>query len=267
MVNEVRYERLRPPQIQTARQACPVLYIPIGALEWHGLHNVVGLDTLKAHELCIRCAQAGGGLVFPPMYFGENRLAGLMEINARDHDQIIAGYGLTPAHFSPEAFSRTANQQDDDYARLLVHLLFQGQSLGFEVVVFCAGHYPLLDFARAACHLFHQKWYQRRRIHCIPWAFTGYELVKDEFPAAGDHAAWWETSLMMHLCPDLVDLSQLPQDPNNWIGVAGVRGPNEANAQDGARGTQLIITRVLEKVNDRLKNPGHYHGHGLRLET
>ena len=70
---EVRYERLRPAQIVEARNAAPVAYLPIGTIEWHGEHNPVGLDTLKIHALAIRCAQRSGGLVFPPLYYGESR--------------------------------------------------------------------------------------------------------------------------------------------------------------------------------------------------
>ena len=60
----VRYERLRPSQIVDRRQACPVAYLPVGTIEWHGEHNPVGLDTLKMHALLIRCAEELGGLMY-----------------------------------------------------------------------------------------------------------------------------------------------------------------------------------------------------------
>ena len=44
------------------RERCPVAYLPLGTLEWHGLHNPVGLDALKAHALAVRCARSGGGV-------------------------------------------------------------------------------------------------------------------------------------------------------------------------------------------------------------
>ena len=64
----VQYERLRPAQIVERREACPVAYLPIGTIEWHGEHNPVGLDTLKMHQLLIECARKIGGLVLPPLY-------------------------------------------------------------------------------------------------------------------------------------------------------------------------------------------------------
>ena len=48
MEREVRYERMRPVEIREAREDCPVVYIPLGTLEWHGLHNPVGHDAERA---------------------------------------------------------------------------------------------------------------------------------------------------------------------------------------------------------------------------
>ena len=55
---EVRYWMCRPEQAVVRRKQCPVVYIPIGALEWRGLHNPIGTDTLQAEGLAILCARA-----------------------------------------------------------------------------------------------------------------------------------------------------------------------------------------------------------------
>lgn len=68
MSTEVRYWMMRPHQVVERRTACPVLYIPIGTIEWHGPHNPLGADTLQAEGLAIERAGRGGGLVFPPLY-------------------------------------------------------------------------------------------------------------------------------------------------------------------------------------------------------
>jgi creatinine amidohydrolase len=57
----------RPEQIAARCESCPVAYIPIGTLEWHGPHNPVGADTLQAEGLALLCASKGSGLVFPPL--------------------------------------------------------------------------------------------------------------------------------------------------------------------------------------------------------
>ena len=77
-----------------------MVYVPVGTLEWHGVHNPVGADTLQAEGLAMLCAQQGGGLVFPPLYYGESRLEALMEANARDRDSIAAKMELSPDNFT-----------------------------------------------------------------------------------------------------------------------------------------------------------------------
>ena len=84
----VQYERLRPAQIVARRTAYPVAYLPLGTIEWHGEHNPVGLDSLKMHALLVRCAREIGGLVFPPLHYGENREQALMEVNTNARGRI-----------------------------------------------------------------------------------------------------------------------------------------------------------------------------------
>lgn len=249
MAGEVRYERLRPRQIVEAREACPVAYLPIGTIEWHGLHNPVGADTLVSQALAIRCARAGGGLVFPPLYYGEPREEGLMEANSAEREQIAAAMGLPPENFAPGYMHTDTLSEHERYVRLLVHMLFQMESLGFRAIVLMAGHYPLLRHARAAVEI-----YSLESSKARAWACTGYELVRDEIPDAGDHAAAWETSLMMALRPDLVDLSRLPKgdDPADLIGVGG-RDPRKfASPEYGQRGVEAIVRRIGQKVKEML---------------
>jgi len=52
----VCYERLRPAQAVARRKRCPLAYLPLGIIEWHGPHNPLGLDGLGVHELCVRAA-------------------------------------------------------------------------------------------------------------------------------------------------------------------------------------------------------------------
>ncbi|MCL5269182.1 MAG: creatininase family protein [bacterium] len=268
MAREVRYERLRPAMIRDAREADPVAYVPVGTIEWHGLHNPVGLDTLKAHQLCIRCAQAGGGLVFPPLYYGECRDEALLESSERHRDAIAEIMGWPAANFQPGQMRRTPAEQVSAYQTLLVHMLNECRTLGFKVIVLCAGHYPLIDHARAAAATFHQQRWRGSDVTAIPiaWAFSGYELVRDAIPDAGDHAGFWETSLMLELEPDLVDLSTQPADPQApLIGVGTKRPLREANREFGARAVKLIVERVIEQVRQRLDNPWEFYGHGLRF--
>lgn len=258
----VRYERLRPDQIVARRRECPVAYLPIGTIEWHGVHNPVGLDTLKIHALLCACADEIGGLVFPPLYYGENREQALMEANANDRDLIAKEMELPSQNFTSGYMVEGVSIQNRNYQSLLVHILHQIKSLGFKVVVIGAGHYPLLDHARAAAALFHQ---EQSRPKMVAWAMSGYELVRDQFNPCGDHAGKWETSLLMHLDPGMQDLARVKDDPNAKPVGASDNGILESNVEFGKKATHAIIKAVRLRVEELLDNIDRHQGHGAPM--
>lgn len=264
MQPEVRYHMLRPAQIVARREACPVVYIPIGTIEWHGVHNATGADTLQAEGLALACARRGGGLVFPPLYYGESRLEALMEANAADRDRIAEKMGLSPDNFLPERQPFSATEQALNYHKLLIHILAEAETLGFALGVLVAGHYPLIDHARAAVLQFNQREFSKRH-GMLAWAAVDYLLVQDQYPKAGDHAAGWETSHMMALHPQTVDLDELPPEGETLIGVGGAMPPQRSSAEFGQETLEAAVAVVVNEVRHRLENPRLYRGHGNSL--
>ncbi len=263
-MTEVRYHMLRPSQIVERRKACPVVYIPIGNLEWHGVHNPTGADTLQAEGLAVMCAQMGGGLVFPPLYYGDSRSEGLMEANSDDRQDIAQAMELPPENFGRDRQPFSATEQAVNYHKLLLHILAEAESLGFELAVLVAGHYPLIDHARAAVCQFNQREYSRRR-GMLAWAFVDYLLVQDQFDCAGDHAGGWETSHVMALHPDTVDLDLLPPKGDRLIGAGGRLAPQDATAEFGQRTLEAAASVAVAEVQHRLRHPQIYRAHGCSL--
>src|SRR5205085_835083 len=103
-------------------------------------------------------------------YYGESREEGLMEVGAADAAEIREQMRLAHANFAPGYMRFTPREQYENYHRLLLHCLFQIQSLGFKVAAIIAGHYPLIDHARAACSVFHQSRFNGKRAAMITWA-------------------------------------------------------------------------------------------------
>ncbi|MCY3023021.1 MAG: creatininase family protein [Planctomycetota bacterium] len=264
MPEEVRYQMLRPAQIVARRKACPVVYIPLGTLEWHGVHNPLGADTLQAEGLAILCAQQGGGLAFPPLYYGESRVESLMEANAADRDKIAAQMKLPAANFTPARQPFSAAEQALNYHKLLLHILAEAQSLGFEIGVLVAGHYPLVDHARAAVVEFNRTELSKKG-GLLAWTFVDYHLVRDRYKHAGDHAAGWETSHLMALHPQAVDLSRLPRKGKKLIGVGGAMAPQDATAAFGRETLAAAATVAIREVQHRLAHRGIYRGCGDSL--
>jgi creatinine amidohydrolase len=272
MDTEVRYHMLRPAEIVARRNEAPVAYLPIGGLEWHGIHNAPGADTLQAEGLALALARRGGGLVFPPLYYGESRSEALMEANAADREAIAAGMDLAPENFSLERQPFSPMEQMINYQKLLLHILAEIQSLGFRLGVIVAGHYPLIDHANAAVSLFNQQRFQgslgAKRQKMLAWALVDYQFCRDAYgETAGDHAGGWETSHMMALHPQTVDLSLLPEKGQKLVGAGGHMAPQDSTAAFGQETIDHAVERILPEVRHRLENPGAYTGHGRSLKT
>ena len=266
---EVRYHMMRPAHVRARRTETPVVYIPIGTLEWHGPHNPIGADSLQAEGLAIECARKGGGLVFPPLYYGESRVESLMEANAADRDKIAEQMGLDPDNFLPENMPHSAWEQTGNYHNLLLHILAEAQSLGFKLGVLVAGHYPLIDHAQAAVLRYNRSTLSKQKGGMLSWACGDWIIAKDRWPKAGDHAAGWETSHMLAMHPETVDLSTLPtrESGEPFIGMGGDLDARDATAEFGRETTDYVSHIIVREVQDRLENPHRYTGHGFAFTT
>ena len=227
LTQEVRLERMRPAQIDAAKARRPAIYVACGSIEWHGYHNAVGLDTLKAHEQLVGLASRLGGVVYPPIFLG-------------------AGGGHTTW---PSSFMVAAAPM----ARIVADLLHGFERDGYRKAILLSGHYP------------------NQREYMLPGVaayraeggtLDALSLIENQAPdVAGDHAAKYETSYMMYLCPELVDMERLHagrQDDLagadqivNWMGDAYKGHPNYglvgidprayASAEVGQENTERLL--------------------------
>ncbi|MGO9310467.1 MAG: creatininase family protein [Spirochaetia bacterium] len=265
MNEEVRYHLCRPAQVRSRRERCPVAYVPIGTIEWHGPQNPLGADSLQAEGLALRCAQEGGGLVFPPLYYGESRSESLMEANAEDRAEIAKAMGLPPDNFLPERLPFSPTEQVLSYQKLLLHILAEVESLGFQLGVLVAGHYPLIDHARSAVLLFNKRHYSKYH-GMLAWACVDYLVVRDTHPDSGDHAGGWETSHLLALHPETVDLSALPPKGGKLVGIMATMAPQDSTAEFGRRTLEEAAGAVLKEVAHRLTHQDLYRQHGASLQ-
>lgn len=213
---ETRFEFMMPREIEAAMAACPTLYIPLGTIEWHGLQNIVGLDALKAHRLCVLAAETGGGIVHPPVYGG---VGGLDEPHTiiMDPEECLESNYLRP---------------------WIEKMCAEACRLGFRAVLLLTGHY-----GAAQQIIVREAAVRMTRVLDIPVLGTPeYILALDE-GYYGDHAAFFETSLMMHLHPGDVDVSRLGESPHQ--GVYG-GDPRQASAEDGKRLSDVIVARLAQ---------------------
>ena len=194
----VQFEEMFPWELAPALAAAPIGYLPLGTLEWHGEHNAVGLDALKAHALCVAAARQSGGLVLPPFYWATDSWEEL------DPE---AGTYLTGGVEHGERYHVPGNMfwlRPETYANLLLDVYEAMRRRGFQVIVVVSGHWSsyTLPTIRASGERFaagHPE---------VRWLFlTDQEVVPDlHYPH--EHAAGGETSLLMVIRPELVDLGR-----------------------------------------------------------
>ena len=224
----MRFEETKPEDYQRAKEAAPVAYVPWGAHEWHGRHNPLGLDTLKAHGQCMALCAETGGVVFPEVYCGHSTM--------KPH----AGFDCT-LEFSAQCVRLLATEY-----------LYQLADEGFKVIVILMGHYggPHIDAIREVAEDFNES-----QDKAVAWAFPDYEPTADEgFP--GEHGACFETSYMMWFRPELVDLTRLPEEGDLDMKIQGIGGKDprtSASPKTGRDGTNVLVKNAAPRILELLR--------------
>jgi creatinine amidohydrolase len=194
-------ELLRPEEILDELRRCPVVYLPLAPLEWHGPHLPYGVDPLIASALALRLAERLGGLVHPCLPLGSERErdAETLRNLGFDGSEWIVGMDF-PANSLPSLYL-----PEEVLAIVVRHQIVLLARMGFRHVVLVNGHggrNHVAALKRIAAELSADG---RCRVHYV---FT--------FPeGAGTwsrrhHASTDETAVMMHLQPETVRTAALP---------------------------------------------------------
>jgi creatinine amidohydrolase/Fe(II)-dependent formamide hydrolase-like protein len=247
----MRYELMLPHQIRTAIADGVPVVLALGVLEYHGEHMAVGMDTLAVTETLAILEQELPLVILPPFYYGAASYA------------VEGPEGNGSVQVGGDALQAVAR---DLFASLLrvgfrnIHFFIHHQSENF-----AAGMPTDLAFkfaARQAIFAFLERehgegwwgkeemadYYAQHEAGEDPFNWIqGHPLMTSEIIAQYpfDHAGVGETSLMLDLRPEVVDLTRL--DNEKWY----TRSAREASAELGRRGRELILEhmrRVLTRA-------------------
>lgn len=241
----VLYAHLRPEQFRRRLAAAPIAYLPLGTLEWHGEHLPLGSDGLQAQGFFVELAQKVGGIVLPMLFLGPDRVR-----------QTATGplYGMDFCTADRAEHQYPTRQLDGSaywvadplYHAILSATLSQLGRAGFRIVV-GHGHGPSTKaFAAGA-----GEWRDAFGLDTLTcW---GSPQDAEGLGIQVDHAAMNETSLMMAMHPDEVDLGALPDDDHVWpVGIAGKDPRSHASAELGKRIIALQRERMVGILRERL---------------
>jgi len=240
----MRYEMMLPHQIRKAIDESRPVLLPLGVLEYHGEHLAVGMDTLAVTRSLDLLAKEMDVVILPAFYYG----AGSHVVAPPERNGTV--------HVPAEALEPFALGLFRSLLRVgfrNIHFIIHHQSENF-----VAGMPTDLAFklaARRAIFEFLEKergegwwgdnamsdYYEDHTQGDNPFNWIQGHPLMDEHIIANydfDHAGIGETSLMMALAPDAVDMARLSTD--KWY----LAGAAKATPEHGARAVDMILARL-----------------------
>ncbi len=205
---EIRFEMLRPAQLREELSRCPLVFLPVAPLEYHGPHLPVGMDPISAQE-CAReaCRRIGKGVVMPTLYMGTER---------ERPDWMLESLGFGKGDWVvgmdfPTATWKSHYYQEHLFGLVVASTLEMLIAQGYKTIVIVNGHgawNQLETLDRLAKH------YSHTTDALVVWKLA-FVLDVSEKNLAG-HADLFETSMMLYYEKEIfggqkiVDLSALP---------------------------------------------------------
>jgi creatinine amidohydrolase len=260
---------LRPEQVLEEMQRCPVAYLPLGPLEWHGPHLPLGVDALNAENAALLAADRTGGLVLPTLYWGTER--------ERD-PQMLDWLGLDPQSYVvgmdfPANSLRSMYCSEEILALLVREHLRLAVRVGFRLVVLVTGHGATnqIEVLRRLATEFSAET-PARVIVVLPFVTNSAGIMEV------GHASLIETAVMQALEPGTVRIENLPALPEplrnadwavvDYLTFMGEPTPERTiHAQDDPRrtnpehGRTLIaqaVDQIVKQVQEAFKTQADY---------
>jgi creatinine amidohydrolase/Fe(II)-dependent formamide hydrolase-like protein len=245
----MHYEMMFPDQIRKAIDDNWPVVLPMGVLEYHSEHLALGMDTLvviRALELIEKKIDV---VILPPFYYG------------------AASYAVAPAerngsvHVSCEQLMPLARGLFSSLLKIgfrNIHGIIHHQSENFS-----AGMPTDLAFKTAARQLIFdyleenrgegwwgsedmQDYYEKHEAGSDPFNWIKFHALMDEKTIEEydfDHAGIGETSLMMSLCPEGVDMEKF--NDKNWYSKSAINSSKEYG--------DTATEKILENMRKILK--------------
>lgn len=217
----VQWQELLPAEFDQRLAERPVVYLPMGLCEPHGLAAAFGLDTLKAEHICIAAAQRFGGIVAPTQGYHVHESgyhAPFLETAVGADNPRLGG-------LPPDIILRT--------------LLFQFRAFvnaGFRTIMVVSGH----NGAQADLRFVADEFMKIADVDIV--VNSDPELVRGVI--SGDHAGRFELSQLMHARPELVNLTHVVETTDEYGPMAQGHDAHEATAEYGQYILELMIDRV-----------------------
>lgn len=200
-MNTVFYADLPWPEVAARIAAGAPVFLPLGATEQHGRHMALNVDVVLPTAIAARAAEQVGGLVLPTVAYG-------------NRSQPKTGGG-------PQ-FPGTLNLSAHTFSLIVRDVICELYRQNVRKIVTVNGHYENIAPTIEGIELALDAIGRDRAGDLIILRIDHWDMVRPEtltriFPDGYpgielEHASVIETSMMMALRPDLVDLSKAIHD-------------------------------------------------------
>ncbi len=243
MPKKFRYEEFTWPEIREAAEENRVAVLPVGAVEQHGPHLPLVTDVLIATELSRLAVKRvpEEGVLLPPVYYSFNE-------HQMDFPGSITIEGPT----------------------VIAYVTDIGRSLarhGFRKILAVngeGGNIPFLDIAarnvtngtESLCAIV--SWWSLIPPHLLR------ELRQIEYPGSLAHACELETSVLLYLRGDLVQMSKAEKDADfdppshvimqesfsRYSRTGAVGDPSQASSEKGRHFVEAVVDRLVALLKE-----------------
>jgi creatinine amidohydrolase len=183
----MRWQEMSSVQVDALDRDGTIVILPLGSVEQHGRHMPLGTDTILAEAVALAAAERlnGRAAVLPPPWYGLSdhhmRFAGSVTLSARTMLALVEDIA--------------ASVVTHGFSRLLVVNGHGGNNGIIDVLAGQLGH----------------RFYGQARIACVTYfqlAKAAIAALRRSRPGGMGHAGEFETSMMLHLRPELVALEE-----------------------------------------------------------
>ncbi len=231
---KVRWEEMFPDELHEAIGRDRVVYMAYGLAEPHGAYNALGLDWLKAQSLVERAAHSHGGVVAPPF-------AWHIQERPEFHDDGHGSGWLVDVGVKQSLCSAIPSSL---FYQMALHQIRAFDARGFDAAILVTGHYGGPERTlRLLCDYCTRRTGLPMRLHALAdWECIGLDGIQ------GDHAGITETSQLMALRPELVDLTRRTVPPE--LGGRFAAGVSFQPGED--RPTKELGDRIIQAQVENL---------------
>jgi creatinine amidohydrolase len=240
----VRWEELSAPEIDALDRDRTVVVLPIGSVEQHGRHLPLGTDTVLAYSVVLAASERAAVPVpvLPPPW-----------------------YGFSAHHMR---FPGTVTLQPATLIALIEDIVASVVAHGFRRVLVVNGHGGNIGVTDVLAATLGERFYKHARIACLTYFQLAREAIaqlRRSAPGGMGHACEFETAVMQHVRPELVDPSRAavtyPDPGSCYLSTDLLGGSRVRTYHDFADLSESGTLRLWWKnwsASSRISPPGGY---------